>query len=62
MRLINTKTLKIEEFFDGHAPQYAILSHRWVDGEVTLQEMQAETGTTKSGYQKILSKIGRAHV
>lgn len=60
MRLINTKTLKIEEFFDGHAPQYAILSHRWVDGEVTLQEMQAETGTTKSGYQKILSTCKQA--
>ncbi|KFZ03837.1 hypothetical protein V502_10619 [Pseudogymnoascus sp. VKM F-4520 (FW-2644)] len=60
MRLINTNTLHIEEFFDGHAPEYAILSHRWLDGEVTLQEMQAETGTTKPGYQKILSTCKEA--
>lgn len=60
MRLINTKTLCIEEFFDGHAPKYAILSHRWVDGEVTLQEMQTEAGTTKPGYQKILSTCKQA--
>ncbi|KFY04166.1 hypothetical protein O988_00955 [Pseudogymnoascus sp. VKM F-3808] len=60
MRLINTTTLKIEEFFDGHAPKYAILSHRWLDGEVTLQEMQAEPDTTKPGYQKILSTCKQA--
>lgn len=60
MRLINTSTLQIEDFFDGHAPKYAILSHRWLDGEVTLQEMQTETGTTKPGYQKILSTCKQA--
>ncbi|OBT92006.1 hypothetical protein VE01_09952 [Pseudogymnoascus verrucosus] len=60
MRLINTKTLRIEEFFDGHAPKYAILSHRWLDGEVTLQEMQAESCTNKPGYQKILSTCKQA--
>ncbi|OBT66178.1 hypothetical protein VE03_05090 [Pseudogymnoascus sp. 23342-1-I1] len=60
MRLINTSTLQIEEFFDGHAPNYAILSHRWVDGEVTLQEMQAETATSKPGYQKILNTCREA--
>lgn len=60
MRLINTKTLLIEEFFDGHAPNYAILSHRWLDGEVTLQEMQNETAANKRGYQKILSTCQQA--
>ncbi|EHK48834.1 hypothetical protein TRIATDRAFT_158198, partial [Trichoderma atroviride IMI 206040] len=29
MRLINTKTLKLEEFEDGWIPPYAILSHTW---------------------------------
>ncbi|OBT84267.1 hypothetical protein VE02_06966 [Pseudogymnoascus sp. 03VT05] len=60
MRLVNTKTLRIEEFFDGHAPKYAILSHRWLDGEVTLQEMQAESCTNKPGYDKILSTCKQA--
>ncbi|KAL5348459.1 hypothetical protein ACLOAV_006942 [Pseudogymnoascus australis] len=60
MRLINTSNLRIEEFFDGHAPNYAILSHRWVDGEVTLQEMQSESATTKPGYQKILNTCKEA--
>ncbi|KFY07970.1 hypothetical protein V492_06653 [Pseudogymnoascus sp. VKM F-4246] len=60
MRLINTKTLVVEEFFDGHAPKYAILSHRWVDGEVTLQDMQNGSAATKPGYQKILSTCKQA--
>jgi len=39
MRLINTLTLELEEFM-GAAPPYAILSHTWADGEVTLQDWQ----------------------
>ncbi|KAK2014583.1 HET-domain-containing protein [Colletotrichum eremochloae] len=39
MRLINTKTLKLEDFVDhARLPPYAILSHTWGDGEITLQE------------------------
>ncbi|KAH8802502.1 heterokaryon incompatibility protein-domain-containing protein, partial [Xylogone sp. PMI_703] len=29
MRLINVETFKLEEFFDGTVPPYAILSHTW---------------------------------
>jgi hypothetical protein len=53
MRLINTITLEVGEFFDGHAPKYGILSHRWLDGEITLQEMQAGTAAKKPGYEKV---------
>ena len=40
MRLINTETFELEEFM-GPVPRYAILSHTWGDGEVTLQDWQA---------------------
>lgn len=55
MRLINAKSLTIESFFNKDVPQYAILSHRWGDDEVTLQDMEAVGGhaQTKAGYAKI---------
>ncbi|KFY47541.1 hypothetical protein V496_10603 [Pseudogymnoascus sp. VKM F-4515 (FW-2607)] len=53
MRLINTTTLAIEIFFDGHAPPYAVLSHRWHNGEVSLQEMQDGTAVERPGHAKI---------
>ncbi|KAJ5740376.1 hypothetical protein N7493_000248 [Penicillium malachiteum] len=40
MRLINTKTLELEEFMDSQMPNYAILSHTWSTNEVSFQEMQ----------------------
>lgn len=41
MRLLNTKTLKVEEFLDENIPPYAILSHTWGDGEVSFQDIQS---------------------
>jgi hypothetical protein len=38
MRLINTTTLQLEEFFDKALPKYAILSHTWGQNEVTLAD------------------------
>jgi len=40
MRLINTQTLELEEYFGSQIPKYAILSHTWRDGEVTFQDWQ----------------------
>lgn len=40
MRLINTKTLKLEEFNGTDIPPYAILSHTWGEGEVSFQDIQ----------------------
>ncbi|KFY26672.1 hypothetical protein V493_03943 [Pseudogymnoascus sp. VKM F-4281 (FW-2241)] len=54
MRLINTSTLAIEIFFDGRAPPYAVLSHRWHDGEISLHEMQNGTAVERRGYAKIV--------
>jgi len=38
MRLINTKTLEIEEFTGRKVPRYAILSHTWGNEELTFQD------------------------
>lgn len=55
MRLIDTKTLNLQEFIDGTIPKYAILSHTWEPGqEVTLHEMAAlDAAGRKNGFSKI---------
>lgn len=40
MRLINTATLQLEEFFDKEIPEYAILSHTWGQNEVVLADYE----------------------
>ncbi|KAJ1324377.1 HET domain-containing protein [Microdochium nivale] len=60
MRLINVDTLRLEQFPDAVAPEYAILSHTWGAGEVTLQNFEAASDQPDSpicaspGYQKIV--------
>lgn len=51
MRLLNTKTLEFEEFFNP--PEYAILSHRWGPSEVTFEQYQTGTNIEGQGYDKI---------
>lgn len=53
MRLLNTSTLALEEFYGSAIPEYAILSHRWLDDEVSFQDLQAGRATNKAGYAKI---------
>ncbi|KAI8712793.1 HET domain-containing protein [Fusarium sp. LHS14.1] len=55
MRLINTRTLQLEEFNEANRPPYAILSHTWENDEVTFQQMQDDVSqhSSKAGYQKI---------
>lgn len=56
MRLINTRTLKLEEFIDGrNAPDYAILSHTWCRDEVLFNDMMHLDATVKQkkGWTKI---------
>lgn len=41
MRLLNTRTRQLREFVsDEDIPPYAILSHTWGNGEVTLQDWE----------------------
>lgn len=54
MRLIDVHTMLLEEFLDvDTAPKYAILSHTWGQGEVSLQEFLEGTATSKEGYRKV---------
>ncbi|KAI1422144.1 heterokaryon incompatibility protein-domain-containing protein [Xylaria sp. FL1777] len=58
MRLINTTSLELREFFgeptDPRFPKYAILSHTWGEAEVTFQDMQTiEVAKKKAGFAKI---------
>ncbi|KAH8790354.1 heterokaryon incompatibility protein-domain-containing protein [Hyaloscypha sp. PMI_1271] len=56
MRLLNIETMRMEEFFDETVASYAILSHRWGQEEVSLQEWNRR----KAGYSKIVSCVEMA--
>jgi hypothetical protein len=61
MRLIDTSTLELKEFPPGKIPEYAILSHTWEDGEVTLQDWQdIQRTSAKPGFKKIWHACHRA--
>lgn len=55
MRLINTSTLELREFFGDQIPKhYAILSHRWESDEVTFQDWEnIRLAREKAGFSKI---------
>ncbi|KAI0542722.1 HET-domain-containing protein [Xylaria digitata] len=53
MRLINTRILDLEEFQNEDDLHYAILSHRWEEGEVTLQDTESGQARAKPGFTKI---------
>lgn len=53
MRLVNTETLKLEEFTEEHIPKYALLSHRWEDDEVTYHDMQLGREQSRKGCAKL---------
>jgi hypothetical protein len=53
MRLLNTTSIEVERF-TGKVPPYAILSHRWEDDEVTLEDMKpGGAGKGMKGYRKL---------
>lgn len=60
MRLLHTEDFTFEEFFDSKVPEYAILSHRWIEGqEISYEDFMLErkldqTGAVKSGWKKII--------
>ena len=54
MRLLNTESLLFEEFFGTQVPKYAILSHRWGDDEVTLQDFRKGRKRNGQGHAKIM--------
>lgn len=56
MWLINTHTLKLEEFMGVKPPPYAILSHTWEDEEVSFRDMTSGWSVAvkaRKGYAKV---------
>ena len=53
MRLLHTTMFRFEEFFDTKVPQYAILSHRWGEKEVTFQDFEISKKKASPGFLKI---------
>ncbi|KAG7291049.1 hypothetical protein NEMBOFW57_001059 [Staphylotrichum longicolle] len=53
MRLLNTTTLELKQFF-SNIPPYAILSHTWGEEEVSYQEIDQPGRDRKKGFAKIL--------
>ena len=53
MRLLNTTSIEVERF-TGNVPPYAVLSHRWEEDEVTLEDINAiGNGRGMKGYRKL---------
>lgn len=57
MRLLNVYSLELEEFWDeGSIPQYAAISHRWSQEEVTFQAFKrGKPQTPTPSWDKLLS-------
>lgn len=53
MHLINVNTMELEFFHDDRDLVYAILSHRWQEGEVLFADMQSGHAHRKAGYAKL---------
>jgi hypothetical protein len=60
MRLIDAESLQLREFF-GDVPEYAILSHTWDEGELSLQDWNhLDEAQKKAGYAKIKGSCHQA--
>nr|OQO32621.1 hypothetical protein B0A51_00185 [Rachicladosporium sp. CCFEE 5018] len=64
MRLLNVDTFKLQDYLDDTAPPYVIASHRWLEGEVTFQDVRDGTNTDAPGYKKVeaFARYVREHV
>ncbi|KAF1984005.1 HET-domain-containing protein [Aulographum hederae CBS 113979] len=61
MRLLHTKDLRVQYFVPSKVPsKYAILSHTWEEGEVTLQDMEKGVHQGMKGYPKLKNSCKRA--
>ena len=53
MRLLDTTTIKLSEFFDADIPPYVILSHTWGKNDVTFQDLGRVRSEGPQAYSKI---------
>lgn len=54
MRLLDTSTIMLSEFFDADIPPYAILSHTWGKNEVSFQDLDHVKTKGPQAYYKIV--------
>lgn len=56
MHLIDTTTFEILEFTDNKIPngEYAIVSHRWTEDELTFKEYRKGLKRDSIGYEKVV--------
>lgn len=63
MRLLDTETLQFRDAITEESVEYAILSHRWGDEEVSFQDMQnLETAKRLKGFDKIQNACNKARM
>ena len=60
MRLIDTRTMMLKEFYDDRIPKYAILSHTWGEEEVSFKDFEKAESRKMKGYSKIQNCCRRA--
>ncbi|KAI0153056.1 heterokaryon incompatibility protein-domain-containing protein [Xylariaceae sp. FL1272] len=63
MRLLNAKSLLLEEFTEDRLPPYAILSHTWTQDELLFEHVRQGSCSripTHSGYKKVASACCQA--
>lgn len=53
MRLLNTETVELHEFFEKNIPIYAILSHRWELEEITFKDVMKRRNLEAAGWNKV---------
>ena len=51
MRLIHTESFQLKEFFDEAIPEYAILSHRWGEKEISYHTFIESSIFVKSNWK-----------
>ncbi|KAE8449732.1 hypothetical protein EG329_007507 [Mollisiaceae sp. DMI_Dod_QoI] len=60
MWLINTDTLELEEFPNHPKREYAILSHRWEETEVSFRSWTARENIQRQGCRKVMRFVQKA--
>ncbi|TRX93490.1 hypothetical protein FHL15_005765 [Xylaria flabelliformis] len=53
MRLLNVRTLQLEDYVGSDIPRCSILSHRWEDEEVTFLDLVGGHYSEMKGYRKV---------
>jgi hypothetical protein len=53
MRLMNTTTYDLYEFYDENIPEYPMLSHVWGDDEIIFQDLQNLPNTSVYLYAEM---------